>query len=174
MQNKDEDIIALMVAKSNELQKKLSGGNNLSLNNETDAQDIINNNIKKGKTSVKVGNKDYTFKKYTISQWLMVTPIFGKTLAPTFTLLTEGKLTEAAMVIFDSLGEGQFEIVVNMLLTQVSLNGENVTIDTVENPTEMLELCVKVLQLNYQDVFTRGITGLGAAMQSVMGVSQTL
>ncbi len=136
--------------------------------------DILKEKILKGKTEFVCEGKTYKIKKFNIPTWLAVTPKLGQVFAPATALMASDELDEAAMVLFSGLDDGMMNWVVETLLTCVTIDGQPVTLETFDDPYEMMAVCVEVVKVNYEKPFTKGLRGLMESMGSISQLAQTL
>ena len=165
--------IEQMIAQSKKLQNKTENPNSLDKTSPS-ASDIINNNIVKGVNSHKIAGKDYKIKKLSVREWLKTTPYLGRKLGPCAGLIAEGSVAEAIEYLSMSLDDGEFELLINILLVNVTLGGEKITIDTFEDPMEMLQVVTQVLRLNYESLFTQGIELMAPHLVKAMAAVESL
>lgn len=173
MQESENQNIADLIAQSRKMQEDLDPNKHKINPDKPNAEDIVRNTVKK-KEEAKVGGKDYKIVKYSVRDWLQVTPFLGRIFAPATTLLIQGELDSGAMVLFNELDDGVMESVVKVLLKNVTLQGQPVEIDSFEDPYELIEVCIKVVKLNYEKVFTKGMKDLAQALAHVTQAAQTL
>ncbi|MCP4987635.1 MAG: hypothetical protein GY928_16715 [Colwellia sp.] len=160
--NNDADLVALLQSEGSSLHKDLNNQNSNSIN--TSAQDIIaQNHMKQNETTV--GEKKYEIEKYSISEWLIVSAKLGGTFAAPYALMEQGteadggtSIAEAMFALFQNLEGDKPLRVVDDLLLKVTHNGVKVQRDDFADPTELIEVLVDVVKLNYEKVFTKGIT----------------
>ncbi len=150
------------------MEDKSVGKNTASVN------DIIKEKILKGRTEFTCEGKTYNIKKFNIMTWLEVTPFLGKIFAPCTALMASGELDVASQILFSELGEGKMKEVVQVLLTGVTIDSQPVTLETFDDPYEMMAVCVEVVKVNYEKPFTKGLRGLMESMGSITQLAQTL
>lgn len=121
----------------------------------------VRQHLQNSRNEITLGERTYNIKKFGIRDTISLVPILGNALAvPLSALVKDGGdgeggidvsgLTETLLLLFGELGDGSFYEILELLLSKTTLNEKKVDIETdFEDLTEVLEVAVKVLALNY-------------------------
>jgi hypothetical protein len=145
-------------------------------------EDIANVFNKAKENEVVIKDRVYTINKFGVLETLNMIPTLGKSvLVPTATALKgtlkDGgfeDLPEALFMLFENMESGQFLLLLELLLFKTTLKGKPVSIDDdFEDLGEVLNVCVKVLELNFKPFLSSlGLSGMDHWLQKISTLPQ--
>lgn len=118
--------------------------------------DDVANQFKKNRNVVEINNRKYTIKKFGIRDTITLIPILGNTLVvPLSACVKEGDdtmsgITEALFLLFGNMENGKFMQIMELLLSNTTIEGRDVDIDEdFDDIGDLFKVCVKVMEISF-------------------------
>jgi len=112
----------------------------------------------KNRNEVKIGERTYVIKKFGIRETITLVPILGNAFAVPISAVFKdlgedadvSGITEALMLLFSSMDNGQFVDIIELLLSKTTVDGKAVDLDEdFDDMGDVFKVCADVLEQSF-------------------------